>query len=237
MAWGKRANALESSDGLNRGAKAHPAALSARILSMSVAEEADRQRALLLQWATVLWNLGEAILTISLGVASGSLALIGFGSDSIIEIFTSLVVVRHVRLSVRDRIRAQRRTMRLVALAFLLLAGALAIAAGHDLIASRKADASVFGIVYLAVTALVMFSLAIEKHRLARRTGLAPLAAEASMTMLDGVLSVATLLGLALNAWLGWWWADPSAALVVAMGALNESRETWKKSYGDPTEN
>ena len=81
-----------------------------------------------------------------------------------------------------------------------------------------------------AVTALVMFGLAFLKRATAIRLNSEPLRSEATVTFLDGILSATTLVGLALNAYVGWWWADPAAALLVAVVAANESRETWKQS-------
>lgn len=191
-----------------------------------------QRRALRLEYATIAWNIGEAVFTIGLGVAAGSLALIGFGTDSIIEVFASSVVVWHLRPGhERDAPRRTRLALRLVAMAFLALAVVLGFAAVRDLVGERRAGESPLGIAYLAVAAVVMFGLAVAKRRLAERLGSAPLRSEASMTFLDGVLSTATLTGLALNAGFGWWWADPAAALVVALAALNEARENWWEAY------
>lgn len=191
----------------------------------------DQRAALRLEYATIAWNAGEAVLTIGLGVAAGSLALIGFGTDSIIEIFASSVVIWHMRPghvgSGSDRTGL---ALRLVAIAFAVLAAVLAAVAIRDLSTGRVAGESPLGIVYLAVTAVVMFGLAVAKRRLAVRMESTPLEAEAAMTFLDGILSVATLTGLGLNAWLGWWWADPLAALVVAAAATNEARENWREA-------
>ncbi len=185
-----------------------------------------QRRALLFEYATIAWNLGEAVLTIGLGIAAGSLALVGFGTDSIIEVFASSVVVWHVRPGHEfDRPERTRLALRLVAVAFALLAAILAVVAIRDLVTGRRAGESPVGIAYLAITAVVMFVLAAAKRRLAVRLDSAPLRSEASMTFLDGILSTATLTGLALNATMGWWWADPAAALVVAVAAANEARE------------
>jgi len=185
----------------------------------------------ILEYFTIAWNAGEAFLTIGFGIASGSLALIGFGTDSIVEIFASAVVIWHLRSRLsRTSPTRTRRALRLVAAAFLFLGVVLTAAATRDLISGRHAEHSIFGIVYLAITAVVMFGLAHVKHRVARSTGSAPLRAEATMTFLDGVLSVATLSGLACHAALGWWWADPSAALVVALFSLNEARDNWQEA-------
>jgi divalent metal cation (Fe/Co/Zn/Cd) transporter len=188
-------------------------------------------RALRLEYATIVWNLGEAVLTIGLGIAAGSLALIGFGTDSIIEVFASSVVVWHVRPGHEvDHPARTRLALRLVAVAFGILAVVLATVAIRDLVTGRRAGESLLGIAYLAVTAVVMFSLAVAKRRTADRLGSAPLRSEASMTFLDGILSSLTLAGLALNAAFGLWWADPAAALVVAVAAANEARENWAES-------
>jgi divalent metal cation (Fe/Co/Zn/Cd) transporter len=190
-----------------------------------------QRRALRLEYATIAWNLGEAVLTVALGILAGSLALIGFGTDSVIEVFASAVVVWHVLPGHEtDHPERTRLALRLVAAAFALLALVLAGAAIRDLATGRRAGESPFGIAYLAVTAVVMFSLAAAKHRVARALGSSPLRSEAAMTFLDGILSSATLVGLALNAVLGWWWADPAAALVVAVAAAGEARENLREA-------
>lgn len=190
-----------------------------------------QQRALRLEYATIGWNVGEAVLTITLGVLAGSLALIGFGTDSIIEVFASSVVVWHLRPGHEtDNPARTRLALRLVAVAFLALAVTLTVAAVRDLTSGRRAGESLFGIAYLAVTALVMFGLSVQKHRIARALSSAPLRSEATMTFLDGILSTATLTGLALNAAFGLWWADPAAALLVAVFAFNEARENWREA-------
>jgi len=190
-----------------------------------------QRRALRLEYATIVWNIGEAVLTISLGAVAASLALIGFGTVSIVEVFASGVVVWHLLPGHEvDSPSRTRLALRLTAAAFLILGIALAVGAIHDLTSGRRACESPWGIAYLAVTALVMFGLAYVKRRTAEGLGSAPLRSEATMTFLDGVLSTATLIGLALNAYAGWWWADPAAALLVAIAALNEARESWAEA-------
>lgn len=191
----------------------------------------NRDAALRLEYATIAWNLGEAVLTIGLGVIAASLALIGFGADSVVEIFASVVVVWH--LFPHREVEIPRRTalaLRLVAAAFAGLAIVLAVLSIRDLISGRHPDHSPLGIAYLAITAVVMFGLAAAKRKLATALGSAPLRSEADMTFLDGILASATVLGLALYATMGWWWADPAAALVVAAAAANEARENWEEA-------
>jgi divalent metal cation (Fe/Co/Zn/Cd) transporter len=190
-----------------------------------------QRRALRLEYATIAWNIGEAGLTVALGVAAGSLALIGFGVDSVVEVFASIVVVWHLRSShAADHADRTRLALRLTAAAFLVLAIVLTFAASSDLISGRRAGESLWGIGYLAITAVVMFGLAMMKRNAGRELDSAPLLSEAQMTFLDGLLATATLIGLAVNAAFGWWWADPTAALIVAAAAANEARENWEEA-------
>lgn len=195
-------------------------------------KETDRllRRSLLLEYATIGWNVGEAVLTIALGSVAGSLALIGFGTVSVVEVFASSVVVWHLRSPDDEHLRRARVALRLIAGAFLALALALAVAAIGDLVSGRRAGESRWGIAYLAVTALVMFVLAWLKRRLAVSLDSGPLRSEAKVTFLDGILSTSTLVGLALNAYLEWWWADPLAGLLVGVAAANEARKTWAEA-------
>ncbi len=193
-------------------------------------EARDRRWALQLEYATIGWNVGEAVLTIGLGIAAASLALVGFGVDSVVEIFASVVVVWHLRSGrVDDRARTGR-ALRLVGTAFVALALVLVVVAARDLVTGRRPGESPWGIAYLAVTTVVMLGLAELKRRTARRLGSAPLSSEARMTFLDGLLAAATLAGLALHAAAGWWWADPAAALVVAVAAAREGVENWREA-------
>jgi divalent metal cation (Fe/Co/Zn/Cd) transporter len=193
----------------------------------------DTRRALLLQYGTIAWNVGEAFLTIGLGAVAGSLALIAFGTSSMVEVFASLVVIWHLKPTAgvdHDHEARTSRALKLVAGAFLLLALALGASAIRDLASGREAGESWWGVAYLAVTAVVMFGLSMAKRRVARRLNSGPLESEATMTFLDGILSVSTLTGLALNAAFGLWWADPAVALIVALFALNEARENWEEA-------
>lgn len=190
------------------------------------------RRALILEYATIGWNVGEAVLTITLGSLAGSVALLGFGTVSVVEVFASSVVVWHLRRGGReDQSTITKNALRLIAVSFLVLAGALIVVATNDLVRGRQAEGSPWGIAYLSLTALVMFGLASMKRRTAEQVGSEPLKTEATVTFLDGILSVTTLVGLALNAYLGWWWADPVAGVLVGVAAVNEARETWEESH------
>lgn len=197
----------------------------------SPARSVDTRRALLLQYATVGWNVGEAFVTVGLGAVAGSLALVAFGTSSMVEVFASVVVIWHLRPSTdADHDARTANALRLVAVAFLVLAVALGGAAIRDLVTGRVAGESWWGVAYLGVTALVMFGLSIAKRRVAERLQSSPLHAEATMTFLDGILSVGTLTGLVLNAAFGLWWADPLVGLMVALFAVNEARENWQEA-------
>ena len=181
-----------------------------------------------LQWATIGWNSFEVFATIGLGLLARSLALIAFGLDSLVEVFASLVVIWHLTPdAARDddaTARRDRRANELVALAFALLAVYLLVSSVRSLLGEVEPESSPLGIAYLAVTAVVMFTLAHFKRRLGHQLDSTPFLAEASMTFLDGCLASTILTALALNSLLGWWWADAVAALLIGAAA---AREAW----------
>jgi divalent metal cation (Fe/Co/Zn/Cd) transporter len=188
----------------------------------------EQRRALRLVWATVAWNVTEVVASIGIGIAAGSLALVAFGFDSLFEMFASLVVIWHLR-----GLASPRRTglaLRLVAVAFALLGVTLVAAAWRVLAVGHVADETWLGIGYIGLTAAVMFTLAFLKRSSARRIGSEPLAAEAKLSFLDGLLALGILSALALNVAFGWWWADPVATLVVAAAALREAVENWREA-------
>ena len=167
-------------------------------------------------------------VTVGLGLAAASLALIAFGLDSLVEIFASVVVIWYI-----GNHHAERRAMhalRLVAVAFAVLGTYLFAASVYNLAAGDMPGSSPLGIAYLAFAASAMFVLAVKKRSLARRAGSEPLAAEANMTFLDGCLATSILLALVLNAVWGIWWADPAAALLVAVFCFHEAIVNWTAS-------
>jgi divalent metal cation (Fe/Co/Zn/Cd) transporter len=181
------------------------------------------RRGIRLEWATTAWNAMEVFVTVSLGVASGSLALVAFGLDSMIEVFASMVVIWHLQHGANPAAHRTRLALRLIAGAFLVLAAYLLVASVRSLIVGSTPENSPVGIAYLAVTAVVMFTLAAAKRRTARPLGSEPLEAEASMTFLDGCLCLCILTALAVNMAFGWWWADGAAALAIAGFAAREA--------------
>jgi divalent metal cation (Fe/Co/Zn/Cd) transporter len=190
-----------------------------------------RRRGVRLEWATNGWNTMEVVVTITLGIQARSLALIAFGLDSVVEIFASTVVIRNLRDERQDPgDRRVHRSLRLIAVAFWLLAAFLIVMSIRGLVRGDRPDDSPLGVAYLALTALVMFGLARLKRVTGEDLGSETLRAEASMTLLDGCLSTGILIALVLNAWLGWWWSDAAAALLVAGFAVNEGVEHWRES-------
>lgn len=178
------------------------------------------------QWLEILttaWNTLETAVTVTLGLLAHSLALVAFGLDSLIEVFASLVVLWHLEdpaLPGRNR-----RALRLVAAAFLVLGVYLLGAGVNGLVSQAQARPSLPGIAFLGTTAVVMVTLSRAKRDVGLAAGSEPLVANANMTLLDGILATAVLVALALDATGGWWWADPAAALLVSGLALREGAD------------
>ena len=184
-----------------------------------------RKRALFLAWFTVVYNLLEAIVAISAGQAANSAALIGFGLDSTVEVASALVIIWQFSGVDDDR---EQRALRLIAISFFALAGYVTINAGLDLLSGDEPDSSPVGIALAIASLIVMPALAAAKRSTARQMGSVTVAADSQQTQLCTYLSAVLLVGLLLNATLGWWWADPIAALVIAGLAVNEGREAWR---------
>lgn len=191
----------------------------------------DLRLGLRLEWITIVWNAAEVGITIGLGVTAGSLALVAFGLDSLVEIFTSVVVVWQLRGDQADSNRV-RKALALVAVAFLALGAFLVVTSVLRLWSGARPDESIAGIFYLAATVVVMMTLARMKTRVGTRLANETLLAEAHMTFLDGLLATGILSSLLLNALLDWWWTDPLAAAVVGVMALGEARENHRLAKG-----
>ena len=180
------------------------------------------RRGFALEYATLGWNVaGIAVLAVA-AIAARSVALAGFGLDSLIEIGASVVVVWELSGTGEDR---QHRALRLIGFAFAALALYLLIQSTAVLIAGYHPRHSVPGIAWTAVTAVVMFALAAGKARTGQALDNPVLRTEGRVTTVDGILAVAVLVGLALNAAAGWWWADPAAGYVLVYYAAREVRE------------
>jgi divalent metal cation (Fe/Co/Zn/Cd) transporter len=180
------------------------------------------RRGFLLEYLTLGWNVVGIVVLAWTAIAARSVALTGFGLDSLIEIGASMVVVWE--LSGADE-RRQHRALRLIAVAFAVLAAYLAVQSTVVLIVGYQPGHSRAGIVWTAATAAVMFGLAAGKARTGRALNNPVLTAEGRVTVVDGVLATAVLVGLVLNAAFGLWWADPLAGYVLVFYAVREVRE------------
>lgn len=192
---------------------------------MSSRSEPDPGGALLrrgkvLEWITLGWNIVGVIVLAVLAVTASSVALAGFGLDSFIEIGASAVVLWELSGTGERR---QRRALRIIGVAFLVLAAYLLVQSVLALASGHHASPSVAGIAWTAVTAAVMFTLAALKGRTGRALGNPVLETEGRVTFIDGLLAVAVLLGIALDLLLGLWWADPLAGLVIVVYAVREA--------------
>ena len=173
-----------------------------------------------LEWLTLGWNVVGVVFLAFLAVTASSVALAGFGLDSFIEIGASAVVLWE--LSGTGEVR-QRRALRLIGVAFILLAVYLLVQSVLALLTGHHASPGVGGIIWTAVTAVVMFTLAASKGRTGRALGNRVLVTEGRVTFIDGLLAVAVLVGITLDLVLGWWWADPVAGLVIVYYAAREA--------------
>jgi len=186
------------------------------------------RRARLLSWVSLAYMSVEGAIAIAAGIVAGSIALIGFGIDSAIEGFASLVIVWRFSGSRLLSQRAERRAQVLVAIQFFLLAPYIGVEAVKALIGGERPDASWIGI-GLSITSLaVMPLLGRAKTRIGERTGSVATRGEGQQNMLCAYLSAALLVGLGGNALFGLWWLDPAAALVIAAVALREGVEAWR---------
>jgi divalent metal cation (Fe/Co/Zn/Cd) transporter len=183
------------------------------------------RRGLRLEYLTVGWNVIEAIVAVASGLVAKSIALVGFGLDSTVEIFAACVVIWQLRGVGEER---EQRALRLIALSFFALAAYVVVEAARDLVIGAEAETSVVGIGLATASLIAMPALGLAKRRTGRRLDSATLVADSAETLLCAYLSVILLAGLVLNATLGWWWADPIAALGIAGLAVREGREAWE---------
>jgi divalent metal cation (Fe/Co/Zn/Cd) transporter len=184
------------------------------------------RRGIRLEVFTLLWMTVEAAVAIAAGVAAGSVALMAFGIDSVIEFVAAFVVLKSFRAEQTGRAdRGEQRALRVIAVTFLLLAAYIVVDAAYTLITVSKPDSSVAGIAVSAAALAVMPLLAGLKRRIGTRLGSQMLLADAVESLFCAYLSATVLVGLVLNAAFGWWWADPVAALAVVPLVIKEGLE------------
>jgi divalent metal cation (Fe/Co/Zn/Cd) transporter len=186
------------------------------------------RRARLLAWGGNAWHVVEFAIAIGAGIAAGSIALVGFGADSLVEVLAGTVIVWLFTGGRGSSQTAERRAQQLIALSFFALAVYVSVESVRDLIGGHHPAASWVGIGLAAFTAPTMPLLARAKRRVGLKLNSSATVSEAAQNQLCAYLSLALLAGLLLNAVWGFWWADPAAALVIAGVALREGRESWK---------
>ena len=188
-----------------------------------------KQRALHLAYFIIAWDVIEGILAVTAGLAAGSIALLGFGIDSSIEVFAASVVAWQLRGNVRGR---EKIALRLIALTFFALAAYVAFQSISDLVTQDKAEPSIVGIVLNVVALIVMVPVAIMQRKTGKAIDNQAVVAQSQETWVSNYLSISLLAGLGANALFGWWWADPVVALHICgvavysgVGSLREAGE------------
>ena len=202
----------------------------AQVRPLTVLAERARleRRARLLAWGGNGWHVVEFLIAVGAGIAAGSIALIGFGADSLVEALAGMVVVWLFSGGRGASESAERRAQQLIAASFFVLAAYVTVESVRDLVGGHHPHASWVGIGLAAFAAPTMPLLARAKRRVGRDLNSSATVKEASQNQLCAYLSVALLVGLLLNAVWGLWWADPAAALVIAAVAVKEGRESWR---------
>jgi divalent metal cation (Fe/Co/Zn/Cd) transporter len=188
------------------------------------------RRARFLNRFTLAYNAVEGAVALAAGIVAGSVSLVGFGLDSVIEVWASLILTWRLAAERRSGCTqaTDRRATRAVAVSFLALALYVAADATSRLVDGARPETTIIGIVLTAVSLLVMPLLARAKRRVAPALGSRAQEAEADQTRLCAYMSAVVLVGLLANSVLGWWWADPVAALGIAALAVIDAGRTWR---------
>lgn len=189
-----------------------------------------RRRGFWLEYASMAWMVAEATGALTAGLLASSIALTGFGLDSVIEFFAAAIVVWQLHGPGEER---ETRAVRLIGGTFFALALYLTAEAVRDLLTHARPQQPAVGLAVTAAALIVMPALALAKRRTGHALGNRTLIADSAETAFCAFTSAATLLGLGLNAALGWWWADPTAALIIAALAIKEGLETFEHEPGN----
>lgn len=191
-----------------------------------------RERAVRLEFLTAAWMVIEAAVALFAGAIASSIALVAFGLDSLAELVAALTLLWRLRERGIEDIHADSRAAKVVGLTFFALAAYVSYESAHDLWRRSAPDSSLAGIVLAGVALISMPLLGLAKRRVARLLNSRALAAESMETMFCAYLAAGLLLGLVLNYTLGWWWADPAAALVMAAFMVREGAEAFSDDGG-----
>jgi divalent metal cation (Fe/Co/Zn/Cd) transporter len=210
-----------------------PAAAATAAAGASAEREQLVRRARLLASGGLCWHFVEAAVAVVAGVLAGSVALVGFGADSLIEAAAGVIVLWLMAGGRSESPRAERLAQRLIAASFVVLAGYVGVQAFRDLLLSHHAGTSWAGVGLAAVTMVTMPPLATAKRRVAERLGSSATTSESRQTALCAYLSAGLLAGLLANTLLGWWWADSVVALGIGAVAVREAHEAWRGEVCD----
>ncbi|MCW2757177.1 MAG: ferrous iron efflux protein [Nocardioidaceae bacterium] len=184
------------------------------------------RRAQLLAGGSVAYNVVEAVVAIGAGIGAGSIALVGFGLDSVVEVSSGLIILWQFRHPAPQQ--RERQALRLMAVSFFGLAAYVTVESVRALANGHAAERSTVGIVLAAASLVIMPALSWAQRRTGQQLGSASVTADGTQTLLCTYLSAVLLVGLVLNATVGWFWADPVAGLVIAAVALREGRAAWR---------
>jgi len=183
------------------------------------------RRALALAYLSMGWMVIEAAVAVTAGILAASIALVGFGLDSVIEFCSAVIVAWQLHGQGEER---ETRAVRLIGVTFFALAAYLAAESIRDLTSQARPGHSLPGIAVTAAALIVMPLLAVAKRRTGQAMNNRAIIADSAETAFCAFISATALLGTGLNAWLGWWWADPAAAVIIAALAVREGLETWE---------
>jgi len=190
------------------------------------------KKALALEWFLIIYNVLEAVASIGFGIAAGSIALVGFGLDSVIEVSAAGILVWRLshRGTLEEETEKEKKALLFVGVTFFLLAIYILYESGRKLLFGEIPEKSIPGIIITTLSLLIMPTLGLLKRKLAEKLGSRALEADAVETLVCAYLSFTVLLGLVLNALFGWWWADPVAALVMVYFVVREGWEAVQEA-------
>ncbi len=177
------------------------------------------KKALRLEYGTILWNIIEGIISITIGLATGSISLFAYGLSSSIEVFTSGVVIWDLKGASKKR---EKQALRFIGVAYIVVSLYIFYEAVKSIMSFQQPDREFSGIIFMALTALIMAFLGVSKYRIGRSMQSATMLANAKFSLIDGLLSVAVLIGLLFNTIFGLWWVDQAIALFIAGVAFRE---------------
>jgi len=193
----------------------------------TISKQKGIRQGLMLEYITLSWNVVGVCIVMLAALKAGSVALAGFGIDSLIEILASAIVVWQLK-GIEDN--REVASLRIIAAAFAVLVLYILVQIGHGLLSHSQPRPSSVGVIWLSITFIAMMLLAIGKAKVGRQIKNSVLITEGKVTRVDAYLAGAVLIGISLNGLLGWWWADPIASLVIVYYGIRESLHAWTEA-------